>query len=84
MSKTRPFEENGYGGSSGKSDKDIIAKEFKDVFEGLGCFEQAYHIELKSDAVPVCEPPRRVPFAFRESLKNKVGLNGRTRSDKKC
>ena len=52
--------------------KDIIAKEFKDVFKGLGCFEQAYHIELKSDAVPVCEPPRRVPFALRESLKTKL------------
>ena len=52
--------------------KDIIAKEFKDVFEGLGCFEQAYHIELKNDTVPVCEPPRRVPFALRESLKIKL------------
>ena len=52
--------------------KDIIAKEFKDVFEGLGCFEQACHIELKNDAVPVCEPPRRVPFALRESLKIKL------------
>ena len=52
--------------------KDIIAKEFKDVFEGLGCFEQVYHIELKNDAVTVCEPPRRVPFALRESLKIKL------------
>ena len=42
------------------------------MFEGLGCFEQAYHIELKNDAVPVCEPPRRVPFALRESLKIKL------------
>ena len=42
------------------------------MFEGLGCFEQAYHIELKSNAVPVCEPPRRVPFALHESLKMKL------------
>ena len=49
--------------------KDIIAKEFKDMFEGLGCFEQADHTELKSDGAPVCEPPRRVPFTLRESLK---------------
>ena len=52
--------------------KDIIAKEFKDVFEGLGCFEQAYYIELKSNTVLVCEPPRRVLFALRESLKTKL------------
>ena len=26
--------------------KDMIAKEFEDMFKGLGCFEQAYYIEL--------------------------------------
>ena len=45
---------------------------YQRIQEGLVCFEQAYHIELKSDTVPVCEPPRRVPFALRESLKIKL------------
>ena len=26
--------------------KDMIAKEFEDMFKGLGCFENAYYIEL--------------------------------------
>ena len=52
--------------------KDLITKEFKGVFEGIWCFEQAYHVELKSDAAPVCEPPRRVLFALHESLKIKL------------
>ena len=40
----------------------------------LGCFKEPYHIQLKDDAIPVREPPRRVrvPFGLRDRLKTKL------------
>ena len=49
-----------------------ITEEYKDVFNGLGCFPGHYHIELKEDAQPVIHPPKRVPPVLLKPLKNKL------------
>ena len=48
-----------------------LKEEFCDVFEGLGKFkgEEPYHIELKPGVTPVIQPPRKVPFALHDKLK---------------
>ena len=46
--------------------------QYKDVFEGLGCLEGDYHIELDSSVSPVQHVPRRVPVALKEQLKVKL------------
>lgn len=54
--------------NSGNSMENFI-KENRDVFEGLGCFEKNYKIELKEGAVPVVKPPRRVAISLLDPLK---------------
>ena len=41
-----------------------MLREYKDVFEGLGCMTQEYHIEIQQDATPVMHPPFRLPFSL--------------------
>ena len=43
--------------------------EYKDVFEGLGCLERPYHIELNPDVLPVVSPPRRNPCGLEGRVK---------------
>ena len=35
-----------------------IFQEYADVFEGIGCLEGSYHIEIDPSAKPVIHPPR--------------------------
>ena len=51
-----------------------INSTYKDVCNGLGCFEEPYHIVVEQDTVPVKEPPRRVPFGLQDRLKLKLDL----------
>ena len=51
---------------------EAIMKEYKDVFEGLGCMYGSYHIDIKPDIKPVIHPPRKVPVALREPLKKEL------------
>ena len=46
-----------------------IQSEYKDVFEGLGCLERPYHIELNPDVLPVVSPPRRIPYGLEGRVK---------------
>ena len=46
-------------------DDDILI-EYADVFEGLGCLTDPYHIEIDPAAQPVIHPPRKVPVTLRE------------------
>ena len=39
---------------------DNILTEYADVFEGLGCLADPYHIEIDPTAQPVIHPPRKV------------------------
>lgn len=49
-----------------------LIDQYKDVFEGLGCLEGDYHIELDPTVLPVQHVPRRVPVALKEQLKIKL------------
>ena len=50
----------------------MMIDQYKDVFEGLGCLEGDYHIELDPSVSPVQHVPRRVPVALKEQLKIKL------------
>lgn len=45
---------------------------YAELFSGLGCFQEKYEIKLKENAIPIAHPPRRVPHAMKEKLKNKL------------
>ena len=47
-------------------------KEYSDVFEGLGCMDGLYHMEVDKTVRPVVHPPRKVPVALRDCLKEKL------------
>ena len=51
---------------------DTLKSEYKDVFSGLGKYKSNYHIELKENAVPTIQPPRRVSPKLNEPLKEKL------------
>ena len=68
-----------------KNDKDEIAQgkmsvnttsdifqEYVDVFEGIGCRDESYHIEIDPSVKPVIHPPRRVPVALKDPLKKEL------------
>ena len=68
-----------------KNDKDEIAQdkmsvnttsdifqECADVFEGIGCLDESYHIEINPSVKPVIHPPRRVPVALKDPLKKEL------------
>ena len=47
-------------------------EQYSDVFEGLGCMGDAYHIDLDTTIRPVQHVLRRVPVAMKEPLKHKL------------
>lgn len=49
--------------------KDNILSKYQDIFEGIGCLPGECEIHLRSDAIPVVHPPRRVPIALSDKLK---------------
>lgn len=53
-------------------EKTDITNEYADVFDGTGCFDRCHHIKLDENATPVVHPPRRVPFALRDRLKEEL------------
>ena len=46
--------------------------EYKDVFGGLGDLPGEYHIVTDDTVPPVIHPPRRVPVALRDQIKEKL------------
>ena len=46
-----------------------VFEQYKDLFEGLGCLPGEHKIKLKTDAVPVIHPPRKVPVALQKQVK---------------
>ena len=57
------------GNTSAK--KELLCQ-YKDCFEGIGCFKGEFHITLDPEVPPVIHPPRRVPEALREPLKKEL------------
>lgn len=47
-------------------------KDFKHVFETLGCLKRPYSMVLKPDAVPVVQPARRIPLSLRQPLREEL------------
>ena len=45
---------------------------YKGVFQGLGCLQQPYHIEIDSSVQPVVCPGRNQPIALRGRLKEEL------------
>ena len=58
--------------------EEILAS-FSDVFEGLGCLSTEYTIQPETDAKPVVHPPRKIPFAMKNKVKNKLSQLERMR-----
>ena len=52
--------------------KEQVLKQFKDYFEGVGCFQGEYHITVDPAVPPVVHPPRRVAESLRELLKKEL------------
>lgn len=49
-----------------------ILENYSDVFEGLGCLPTEYKIRIDNDAKPVVNPPRKIPYALRNKVKNEL------------
>jgi hypothetical protein len=60
------------GAPSEPLSKEKVMKEFADVFEGTGKLQGKYHLELDENATPIVHPPRKVPVAIKERLRNKL------------
>jgi hypothetical protein len=46
-----------------------IFMEYKNVFEGLGCWPGEYHVEIDPDSQPVKHTPRRMAIPLKAELK---------------
>lgn len=55
---------------SHKNSYDKLIRENIDLFTGLGCLNQKYHIELNENAKPVVHPPRKIPFPLLDQFKS--------------
>ena len=55
------------------STTETIIEEYADVFTGLGCVTNTlHHIKLDPAHTPVVHPPRRVPAAMRQKVKDEL------------
>lgn len=52
--------------------KDQVLTKFTDIFSGLGKMEGKLHLEVDESVLPVVMPPRRVPVALKEKLKEEI------------
>ena len=52
--------------------KDEVVKKYTDVFQGMGKLRRQYKLEVEENAEPVVQPPRRVPIALKDKLKQEL------------
>ena len=45
---------------------------FDNVFNGIGCFEGTFSLQLKPDRKPYQAPPRHVAYALQKTLKDEL------------
>ena len=56
-----------------KFTRDAVMSEYSDVFgEDLGRMEGKVHLEIDPNVAPTVMPPRRIPVALKEKLKNEL------------
>ena len=53
-------------------DKQLMEHEYSDLFKGIGVIPGEVKLHLKDNAVPVVNPPRRIPKALKSRLKCKL------------
>lgn len=46
-----------------------LKEEYHDGFNGLGCFEKEFRINLKENAIACAKPEHRIPIALKEPLR---------------
>ena len=49
-----------------------LLRDYNDGFTGIACLDVEYHIETDPSVTPIIHPPRRVPYALRDSLKSEL------------
>lgn len=49
-----------------------ILSEYGDVFKGIGVIPGESKLHIRPDAIPIINPPRRVPEALRDRLKTEL------------
>lgn len=52
--------------------EDDILGEYEDLFTGLGCVPGLHHIQLDKEVPPVIHPPRKVPVALKNRVKDEL------------
>ena len=60
-----------YGLNKSTTSEEIL-ENFNDVFEGIGCLSTQYKIQLDKDAKSAVHPPRKIPFALKNKVKNEL------------
>ena len=60
-----------------------ILDSYSDIFEGLGCLPTEYKICLDKNAKPVVNPPRKIPYALKNKVKNELSRLEKMRVIKK-
>lgn len=55
-----------------KVNKKVFVEKFKSVFHGTGKFPCEYNIKLRQNEAPSVRPPRRVPYALKDKLEEKL------------
>ena len=49
-----------------------ILEEYPEIFQGIGCFNREFHIDVNPIAQPRQTAPRKVPIAFQEPMKEEL------------
>ena len=62
---------------------DSLVKQFKDVFEGLGCLKTPYRIKVDPSVRPTICPPRNQPVALKSRIKEELDRMEQTKVIKK-
>lgn len=58
--------------NTAKDEAKKIVEEFSNIFDGLGQFEGEISLEVKEDAIPVIQKPRRIAVALNDELKQQL------------
>ncbi|MGH0159873.1 UNVERIFIED_CONTAM: hypothetical protein FKN15_038442 [Acipenser sinensis] len=52
--------------------EDNVIKNYSDVFKGIGYLSEPYHIQIKTDVMPVVHAPRKIPITLTDKLKREL------------